>query len=195
MPNSIRRDRGRSPMLRAWFGPVALLLLVAPANLGAQSRVLIGRVIDSSSAEPVDHGLIRVMGTPIQAQIQKDGSFILYVPEREVTLSFESKEYHRTEVAVAQQVESLLIPVHRDYFELSTVVVTGQGTGVRRRNLANSVGQVSGEDLSRTPAPSVDDALRGKVSGANITRHSGAPGGGITMRLRGVTTILGNADP
>src|SRR4029077_5230310 len=128
---------------RAWFGSiVCLLLLVAPSRATAQTRVIIGRVIDSSSAEPVDHGLVRVMGTPIQAQIQKDGSFILYVPEREVTLSFESKEYHRTEVPVAQYVESLLIPVRRDYFELSTLVVTGQGTGVRRRNLANSIGEV-----------------------------------------------------
>lgn len=172
-----------------------LLLAVAPSAARAQTRVLIGRVVDSSSVEPVDHGLIRVLGTPIQAQIRKDGSFILYVPQREVTLGFESKQYQKREIVVPQQVDAILIPVRRDYFELSTLVVTGQATGVQRRNLANSVGEVRGEDLSRTPAPSVDDALRGKVNGATITRHSGAPGGGISMRLRGVTTILGNAEP
>src|SRR5438067_12921856 len=107
-------------MVRDWFGPaVFLLLALAPSNVTAQTRVLIGRVIDPSTAEPVDHGLIRVMGNPIQPQIQQDGSFVLYVPEREDTRRLERKEYHKGEVAVAQQLESLVNPVHRDDFELS----------------------------------------------------------------------------
>ena len=87
------------------------------------------------------------------------------------------------------------IPVDRDYFELSRIVVTGQGTGVARKNLPTAISEVSGVDLSRTPAAAVDDALRGKVTGASITANSGAPGGGIQVRLRGINTIIGNTQP
>ncbi|MBI4501205.1 MAG: TonB-dependent receptor plug domain-containing protein [Gemmatimonadetes bacterium] len=182
-------------MIRRSLSAIALLLAAWSASAYAQSRVIFGRVIDSTTTEPLDHGLIRVLGTPIQGQVQKDGSFILYVPIREVTLKFEGYNYHNKEVVVPYREETVILPVRRDYFRLSTMVVLGQSSGVERRNLPNSIAQVSSEDLSRTPSPSVDDALRGKVNGAIINRRSGAPGGGITMRLRGVSTILGNADP
>jgi TonB-dependent SusC/RagA subfamily outer membrane receptor len=135
------------------------------------------------------------LGTPIQAQVRPDGTFILYVPVREVTLGYEGREFQKREIRVAERTDAVLVPVHRDYFQLSELVVTGVATGVERRNLPNSIAEVGGEELSRTPSPSVDDALRGKVTGANIIRRSGAPGGGISMQLRGVTTILGSADP
>ena len=182
-------------MGRASLAAIALLLAVWSSSAQAQTRMILGRVVDSTTTEPVNQGLIRVLGTPIQAQVRNDGSFIVYVPVREVTHKVESPDYHHKEIAVSAREESVLLPVRRDFFRLSTMVVLGQAGGVERRNLANSIAQVGSEDLSRTPSPSVDDALRGKVNGASINRRSGAPGGGITMRLRGVTTILGNADP
>src|SRR5262249_56286707 len=51
-----------------------------------------------------------------------------------------------------------------------------------------------GEDVSRATADTVEDALQGKLAGANIQSNSGAPGGGVQMRLRGVSTINGTND-
>jgi TonB-dependent SusC/RagA subfamily outer membrane receptor len=182
-------------MKRAWLMSGLLLVAGFPAA-EAQTRLLVGRVNDSTLNEPVTGGLIRVMGTPIQAQVRPDGTFILYTPIREVTLSFESRGYKKKEVRVPQSDETVIIPVQRDVFELSQMVVTGQGTGVERRNLANAVSRVNGEDLVRTPAGTIDEAMRGKVTGANFSNTAGgAPGGGLALRLRGVTTILGNNDP
>src|SRR5262245_11968568 len=181
-------------MKRILFAAVGLLLTVASQGQ-AQTRMVVGRVFDSTVAEPVTSGLIRVLGTPIQSQLRVDGTFVIYVPIREVTLGFEASGFQKKEVRVAQEAETVIIPVRRDIFELSKVVITGQATGVERRNLPNSISEVGARDLSRTPAPSVDDAMRGKVTGANITSNSGAPGGGIKMRLRGVSTIIGNSDP
>ena len=42
---------------------------------------------------------------------------------------------------------------------------------------------------------SVDEALQGRISGLDIVANSGNLGAGTTMRLRGVSTIYGNADP
>src|SRR6185503_9799514 len=91
--------------------------------------------------------------------------------------------------------QAIQVSVLQDYFRMDQVVVSGQGPGVDRRNLAHSIGDVHGDDLSRVPNSSVDEILRGRVTGANSQGGSGAPGGGTNIRLRGITTLLGNADP
>jgi outer membrane receptor protein involved in Fe transport len=64
-----------------------------------------------------------------------------------------------------------------------------------RRNLANSVATVSGEEVSRVPATSIENALQGKVAGAQIQQNTGAPGGGNRIRLRGITSLTSTANP
>ena len=74
--------------------------------------------------------------------------------------------------------------------------MTGLATNVKRRNLANAVATVSSKELAGTaPAQTLDAALNGKIPGAYINANSGAPGGGISVRLRGVTSIFGNTQP
>ncbi|HEU0015785.1 MAG TPA: SusC/RagA family TonB-linked outer membrane protein, partial [Longimicrobium sp.] len=75
-------------------------------------------------------------------------------------------------------------------------VVTGTGAPVERREVGNTVSSVTGEAVSNAPgAMSADQALQGKIVGALISENSGQPGGGVSIRLRGTNTILGNAEP
>src|SRR2546430_17001376 len=85
--------------------------------------------------------------------------------------------------------------MHKDVLKLDQIVVTGQASGIARRNLANSVASVDAEQLTKVPAVSVENALQGKVAGAQIQQNTGAPGGGNRIRLRGTSSILGNATP
>ncbi|MBQ0740706.1 hypothetical protein J9332_41165, partial [Aquimarina celericrescens] len=79
---------------------------------------------------------------------------------------------------------------------LEEVVVTGLATSVKRSNAANAVASISSEDLAGlTPPQTLDGALAGKFAGALITKSSGAPGGGISVKLRGVTSVNGNSQP
>ena len=79
---------------------------------------------------------------------------------------------------------------------LDEVVVTGLATSVKRRNLANSVATISSKQLNGVaPAQTFDAALNGKIPGAYINANSGAPGGGISVKLRGVTSVFGNTQP
>lgn len=82
-----------------------------------------------------------------------------------------------------------------DVLGLDEVVVTGVGVATRKRQLGNSVATVSGRDLTKGGATSVDMALQGKVAGAQVNQNSGNPAGGITVRLRGPSTISGSSDP
>jgi TonB-linked SusC/RagA family outer membrane protein len=94
--------------------------------------------------------------------------------------------------AATSTVEVLL---RRDPLNLDQVVVTGQATGISRRNLANSVASVSAEDLTKVSSQSIENAFQGKIAGAQISQSTGAPGGGNRMRLRGISSILGSAQP
>jgi TonB-linked SusC/RagA family outer membrane protein len=85
--------------------------------------------------------------------------------------------------------------MRRDALKLDQIVVTGQATGISRRNLPNSVASVSAEEVTKVSAPSLEQAFQGKIAGAQISQSTGAPGGGSRVRIRGISSILGNATP
>ncbi len=103
--------------------------------------------------------------------------------------------YGAKDVPIAADQSELRIRLTRDLLQLEEVVVSGQATAVERRNLANAVATVGGEDVNRVSAQSVEHALQGKVAGAVISTNSGAPGGGVQVRLRGVTSINAASEP
>ncbi len=82
-----------------------------------------------------------------------------------------------------------------DVLGLDEVVVTGTGVATKKKQLGNAITTVSGRELTRGGATSIDMGLQGKVAGAQITQNSGNPAGGITVRLRGPSTIVGSSDP
>jgi len=66
---------------------------------------------------------------------------------------------------------------------------------MERQNLPNAVATVSGSELTRAPTGTLESALQGKIPGALIQANSGAPGGGMQVNLRGVSTITAGSDP
>jgi TonB-linked SusC/RagA family outer membrane protein len=78
---------------------------------------------------------------------------------------------------------------------LGEIVVTGTAAPTSRRAIGNSISTVAGERLSEAPAVTIDQALQGKIPGAVITSNTGTPGGGVSIRLRGTSSIVGGAEP
>ena len=70
-------------------------------------------------------------------------------------------------------------------------MVVGYGT-VKKRDLTGAVGSVSSEDISSIPVSRFEQAIQGRISGVNITQ-SGAPGGDVNIRIRGVGTLNNNS--
>jgi len=173
----------------------ASLLVIAAAPLAAQTRILTGRIVDSITSQPVASGQVAVLGTPLTAPVHEDGSFAVSVPMREVTLQVTAESYRTNELKVAPDREEVTVAMARDYFRLDQVVVSGQATSTERRNLANSIATVTGEELTKAPASNMEQALKGKVTGADIQSSSRGPGGSMLLRLRGLTSILGNQQP
>ena len=180
---------------RSTLFALVLLLLGVAASASAQTRVVTGRVTDSVTSDPITSGQVSVVGTTIGTTVRDDGTFTVAVPARDVVLSIRSIGFKRRDVPVSASETSVTAALARDYFQLEAIVVTGQATGVERKNLANAVATVNASDLVKTPTASVDAALQGKMAGAYINQNNGAPGGGNIVRMRGVTSIIGSFQP
>ncbi len=175
----------------------AVLALAGVGQAAAQTRVVTGRVADSLSGDAVTSGQVTVTGSTVTATIKDDGTFTIAVPSRDVSLSIRSIGFKRRDVAVPTAQSAVQVSLERDYFQLEAIVVTGQATGVERRNLANAVSSVSASELIKGASiASVDQALQGKLAGAQIYANSSAPGGGIQVKMRaGLNSVLGNSLP
>lgn len=170
-----------------------LILFLIPVSLFAQSSTLTG-VVTTGNNNPVPGATIAVKNSSQVVASDANGKFTLNVSDN-VVLNVSAIGYKTQTVAVSHA-SSLQIKLEEDVSNLDEVVVTGLATSVKRKNLANAVAVIGSTELNGTaPAPTFDAALEGKIPGANINANSGAPGGGISVKLRGVTSIYGNTQP
>jgi len=170
------------------------MLAFVPLGLFAQ-QTIDGNITDGSSGAPLPGVNVVVKGTTNGTTSDFDGNYSISVSSFPVTLVFSSLGYQTIEqpVSSATTVNIVLVVSATG---LDEVVVTGLATSIKRSNAANAVASVNAEDLAgRTPPQTLDGALAGKFVGAQITQASGAPGGGISVKLRGVTSINGNGQP
>ena len=78
--------------------------------------------------------------------------------------------------------------------QLNTIVTVGYGTQ-RRQDVTGAVGSVQVEDVPAAVTPNVGQMLEGRVAGAQVTQNNGAPGGGLSIRIRGTNSIAANTEP
>jgi TonB-linked SusC/RagA family outer membrane protein len=173
---------------------IALGTLVPPAAL-AQVRQVAGTVTNAQTGQGVAEATIAVQGTRIVAQTGSDGRYSLNAPEGTLTLVTRAIGFRSHTDTIPPEVATADISLEPDAFKLEEVVVTGQSTGIEKQNLPNAVATVSGSELTRAPTGTLESALQGKIPGALIQSNSGAPGGGIQVNLRGVSTINAGTDP
>ena len=179
---------------RSWVLVLALGVL-GGLTVEAQQRPISGRVVSALSGQPIAGARITVPGTVATAVTGADGSFALSAPAGEATIVARFIGYKRRQVTVPPGESNVQIALEEDVFNLEAVVVTGQATAVEQRNLANAITSVAAEQLNRAPTSTIETALQGKIPGALIQSNSGAPGGGVQISLRGVSTINGSVDP
>ncbi len=179
--------------LGVWMAAAALAL--GAARAAAQEREVTGTVMRESGGQPIAEATVSVVGGARTASTNAQGRFSVAVGAGDTRLAIRAIGFQRVEVSVPAGVSHVDVPLRDDVFKLDELVVSGQQTGVERRNAATSTAVIGGEDLTETPAITVDKALQGKVAGAIISTNSGAPGGGLQVQIRGNNTIIGNSDP
>lgn len=171
---------------------LVLAFMVPMGFLMAQNTTVSGTVTDASNGEGIPGVTVLVKGTTTGAITGIDGKYTLSVPAGSM-LVFSSIGYSSQEIEASNAGD---IALKTDVTNLDEVVVTGLASSIKRSNLANSVSTVSSEQLTgMTNQGTLDGALYGKMTGVNLTAISGAPGGGVAMRLRGISSIKGNNQP
>lgn len=171
-----------------------LALLFTTVTAMAQFNVT-GNVTDGSG-EPLIGVSIIVKGSTTGTVSDFNGDFNLNVKGEQATLLFSYTGFSSQNVEVSPSNKRLSVVLEEDIADLEEVVVTGLASGVKRSNLANNVATISSQELTEvTTQQTIDGALYGKMTGVNIISSSGAPGGGIAMRLRGISSLTGNNQP
>src|SRR5262245_43666315 len=168
------------------------LALLLPSLIFAQTSIA-GHVTDAGTNLPLQGVTITERGTNNVKVTDANGNFSISVSSSQAKLVISSIGY-ATQTLDASS--NMTISLAIDNTKMSEVVVTGLASSVKRSNLANAVASVSGKELVGTTVQStVDGALYGKFTGANISANSGAPGGGISVKLRGITSLVANSQP
>jgi len=171
---------------------VFLALFLLP--LAGLAQTITGKITDTQG-EGIPFTTILEKGTSNGTTSDGDGIFSLNVSQLPVTVIISSLGFVTKEEIISSGT-SVTIVLLEDSVSLEEVVVSGLASSIKRSNLANAVATVSADDLTgRTPPQTLDGALAGKFAGAQITAASGAPGGGMSVKLRGVTSINANGQP
>jgi TonB-dependent starch-binding outer membrane protein SusC len=160
----------------------------------SQSRLVTGKVtsVDDGSALPGVNVLVK--GTTIGSVTDIDGVYSVNVPDESTTLVFTFIGLQSMEVLINGR-NKIDVQLASDIKQLGEVVVTGVGVATDKRKLAISVESISGDRLPPIPNASIDQALVGKIAGAQILSSSGNPGAPVSIQLRGINTLAGGTQP
>lgn len=158
----------------------------------AQGRTVTGKVTGADDGLPIPGVNILEKGTANGTVTDADGNFSISVGDN-ATLVFSFVGYVSQEVAVGSQ-SSINVTMQSDVTSLSEVVVIGYGE-VKKRDATGAVASVKAEDFNRGVIASPEMLIQGRTAGVNVTSASGEPGSGVTIRIRGNSSVRGGNNP
>lgn len=175
---------------------VALLLLPAlffSLLVYAQTKTVSGKVLDVSDGSPLPGVTVTAKGSSETTATDENGLFTLQVPSSTTLLVFTFVGFTSQEVTIpaSGNIEVQLASASK---ALDDIVVIGYGTR-RRSDLTGAVGSVRASQLSERPAPSLNQALAGRMPGVQVNTNSGRPGGQTNIRIRGFSSINSSNNP
>jgi TonB-linked SusC/RagA family outer membrane protein len=174
----------------------AALLSATSARGWAQEERITGHIIDAESRTPVPAAVVLIQGTTIGMNTTDSGTFSLRRPADAKVLTVRRIGYLAQTVSLAAGQADYTVSLRRDVLHLEAEVVTGVATSVSAQSSANAVAVVTTQQVNEVPSPTIENALQGMIPGALIQQNNGgAPGGGMQIQIRGITSINANASP
>jgi TonB-linked SusC/RagA family outer membrane protein len=129
-----------------------------------------------------------------------DGNFVLPITSRENNVQFSFIGFKSITMPIGNQT-TFSIQLVEDIKMIEAVIVTSEkrtNTGfmeINDRNLAIPVQKLNAAEIQEVQASTIDEALQGRLAGVDIVSNSGDPGGGMSIRIRGVSTLSANNKP
>jgi TonB-linked SusC/RagA family outer membrane protein len=175
---------------------VAVLIYGSPAL--AQTGFVRGTVTDSATQRPVESVQVTITGTNLGAITNENGVYLIRGVQtgahqvRAARLGFQPST--RNVSVTAGDTVNVSFALRAAAVNLSAVVTTGYGTA-NRREVSNSVTTVQGSEITNAPLASIDGALQGKAPGLQVIQNAGNPGNGMTVRIRGASSLSAGNQP
>lgn len=170
---------------------VVMMLVCSSAFAQGLSKVT-GKILDSSSGEPIVGAVVKVGNTGTGAVTDADGNFSVEAASNDV-LHISFLGYKDQTIQVNGR-SSIQVSMDNDMQSLNEVVVVGYGS-MKRSDLTGSVSSVRSEDFNKGLVTSPSQLIQGRTSGISVTNNGGEPGGGVTIRVRGSNSIRSGQDP
>lgn len=164
---------------------------VSPAAASGNQGMISG-VVKDEKGQPMPGASVMVRGATKGTVTDVNGGFRLAVTDARNVIIVRVIGYATRQVTVGNQ-KVLNITLNPSSQSLSQVVVTGY-TSQQKKDLTGAVSLIRSDEISSLPVGGTDQIIQGKAAGVSVTQTSGAPGEGISVRVRGVGSINNN-DP
>lgn len=165
----------------------AFFILISFLPSFAQQKTITGNVTNLTTGEPVVGVTVSVNGSDEATQTNFKGDFSIAVSSSARTLVFSSVGYETKEVDLNGRT-SVNVQLQITNSKLNEVVVIGYGSQ-KRKDLTGAVSSVGAETIEKVPVTTLDQALQGRAAGVQVTNNDGAPGGNMTVLIRGVGSL------
>lgn len=166
------------------------IIIIKPKTTSAISHTLPlkeiqGRVTDSATGKPLVGVTIRVKGKPIGTTTDKDGKFLLNVPDNAI-LEITYLGYAPAAIPVKDR-QSFAISLKAATTGLNQLVVIGYGS-VKEKNLTGAVTSVDVDKLPKVATTSVSTMLQGQAPGLLAIQSGAQPGASTSLLIRGAAS-------
>ncbi len=162
-------------------------------NVFAQDRKVTGKVTAAEDGSGLPGVSVQLKGSNKGVTTDASGNYSIAVPDKG-TLKFTFVGLLPKEVTLSAQ-SVINVSLTADTKQLSEIVVTGSGSATSKRKLGISVESITAENIPSIPTGSLDQALVGKIPGAQISSISGNPGDKVNIVLRGINSVQGGTRP
>jgi TonB-linked SusC/RagA family outer membrane protein len=162
------------------------MLTLFSFSVSFAQKAITGTVTDDRQS-PLSGATVTVKGTSVVTTTDASGRFRLTVPEGRRVLEVSFVGMQPQEVTLGD-VPVVAVSLTANSSTLSDVVVIGYGTR-RRAEVTSSISSIGAKEIRDMPVAGIDQAMQGKVAGVTVTNNSGQPGGGVSVRVRGITSV------
>jgi len=171
-----------------------LIFITSTGFLFAQ-KTLEGTVVDAKTGETLIGVTVSVKGTTSGTTTDIDGHYN-FVSDMLTETSIVLYSYigYITVEQVPGNRTVINIELAPEQYTLDEFVVVGYGT-VKKSNVLGAVTRVGNEELTKIPVAGVEQALQGRAAGVQVTQNTGAPGEGVSVRIRGAGSINSSNNP
>ena len=180
--------------------PLLLLLFTGGAQAQNKRYTISGKAVESPGGAPIPGVVVKILNTTLATSTNTNGaySFAVDLAPGKYQLQFSFIGYKSVTQSVdlgASTEVQLNAALSGDAVGLDEVIVTGTSQGTTRKQLGSYVSTIKGDDLNKAPSGNVLSSLQGKTPGAQISQNSGDPAGGMSVRLRGISSVYSSSEP